>query len=156
MILSIQFSIFRLSVHAFLCTMEAFKINRPTVKYYNPATGLALIRCHREFEPLVASCLPFVTSIDKRACAIKTIHVGGVMHQQRDITSSCSMPGTIRACNWAIIEHNRALLRAVKDEVKRAGKSCGITAWHALTPQQTALSAKLELDTDAFNDAPDI
>ena len=40
-------------------------------------TGLAVIRCHRDFHDMLASAVPFVTNINKRACVLRTVHVGG-------------------------------------------------------------------------------
>jgi hypothetical protein len=50
-----------------------------TVKYFNPATGMAMLRCLRDFQHLLSSSLPFVTTINKRPCSLSTVHVGGLI-----------------------------------------------------------------------------
>ena len=62
------------------------------VKYFNAATGLfivrldsymvvsfhlSLLRCHREFHPLLASAVPFVTSINQKQVSLHTLQVAG-------------------------------------------------------------------------------
>eukprot|EP00128_Syssomonas_multiformis_P000469 Colp12_sorted_trinity150504_noHs@27779 len=50
-----------------------------SVKYFNVATGLVIVRCARDYHTVVASTISFTTSLKKRPCALRTVHLGGTI-----------------------------------------------------------------------------
>ncbi|KAM3939552.1 ribonuclease P/MRP protein subunit POP5 [Leptodactylus fuscus] len=94
-----------------------------SVKYLNAYTGIILLRCRKEFQQLVGSSLPFITSLDNRgqryACFINTLHIGG----------------TIRTCQKFLIQYNRKQLILLlkncsnpeeRDAIQRSIASCSL------------------------------
>ncbi|KAJ8331308.1 RNA-binding protein pop5 [Batrachochytrium dendrobatidis] len=49
------------------------------VKYFNPFTGLAIVRVNRDYMRLVWACVSLITAINKRICMVKVVHVGGTI-----------------------------------------------------------------------------
>eukprot|EP00053_Salpingoeca_punica_P002095 m.36179 g.36179 ORF g.36179 m.36179 type:complete len:158 (+) comp11385_c0_seq1:140-613(+) len=68
------------------------------VKYFNAITGIAIIRCNRDYFQMLWSAVALVNAIQKRTCLIQTLHVGG----------------TIRSCQKMLVQHNyKQLLTAL-------------------------------------------
>ena len=57
---------------------------------------MAILRCAREFEPLLSSALALLTTLQQRPLAVHTRHASG----------------TIRACQLALVRHNERVLAA--------------------------------------------
>uniref|UniRef100_V9LB12 Ribonuclease P/MRP protein subunit POP5 n=1 Tax=Callorhinchus milii TaxID=7868 RepID=V9LB12_CALMI len=72
---------------------------RLIVKYLNAYTGIALLRCRKEFYRMLWSALPFITFLEnknqKYPCFFNTLHVGG----------------TIRTSQKFLIQYNRKQLQ---------------------------------------------
>ena len=49
------------------------------VKYFNPLTGVLLLRCFREDARRVGFALSTILIVDGERCTIETIHVGGTI-----------------------------------------------------------------------------
>jgi ribonuclease P/MRP protein subunit POP5 len=70
------------------------------VKYWNPATGLAIFRMSRAQLRLVWTSLTLLTQLNSRAVSIRVLHVGG----------------TIRSCQRALIRYSKQVLLCIKQK----------------------------------------
>ena len=94
------------------------------VKYYNPNTGLVMIRCSRAHLRLVWNAVMSLTLIKNRACRFTCLHIGG----------------TIRSCQKKALEHSRAILLELdQSQLNSNTKSKNVT-----TVPQSALRTELE------------
>jgi len=78
------------------------------VKYYNPITGLAIVRVIREYLHLAKHALLNLNAVRDRTVVVRTLHVAG----------------TIRRCQEVAISHNRRMLLQA-DREKVFGSSAG-------------------------------
>ena len=79
------------------------------VKYFNPITGLAIIRCSRDSCKMVATALTLINDVDGVKCEFELLHTSG----------------TIRHCQLKAIEYNRKIIDALElimDETKEEDK----------------------------------
>jgi ribonuclease P/MRP protein subunit POP5 len=65
-----------------------------SVKYFNPDTGLAIVRTSRAAARVTQAAAALLTSLAERRVAVHSLHVAG----------------TIRSCQEAAIAHNRHIL----------------------------------------------
>lgn len=76
------------------------------VKYFNPQTCISLIRISRDHYETLWSAMTFVTSIKKRNCILRVIHLSG----------------TIRSCQKRLLQFNRAQLAVLLEKVSTPGE----------------------------------
>jgi RNase P/RNase MRP subunit POP5 len=77
--------------------------------------NIGVPRCHREFHPLLASTIPFVTHINQKAATLNTLQVAGECSLFIIKESfSQSFLGTIRSCNKAILSYNRVKIQELQ------------------------------------------
>lgn len=65
-----------------------------SVKYFNPVTGLGIVRATRDFHKLMQSVIEKVQVIKNRQCSFRIVHIGG----------------SIRCCQRAALRHNARLV----------------------------------------------
>jgi RNase P/RNase MRP subunit POP5 len=61
--------------------VEDLIIVRATVKYFSPATKLAIVRVSRQSHRTVWAALTFVRQLKGVECCIRVLHVGGALHR---------------------------------------------------------------------------
>lgn len=50
-----------------------------SIKMYNPATRVFIVKVYRKFHNVISSSLPFITSIEKLKVCIRTLHLSGTI-----------------------------------------------------------------------------
>eukprot|EP00730_Choanoeca_flexa_P013623 TRINITY_DN5527_c0_g1_i2.p1 TRINITY_DN5527_c0_g1~~TRINITY_DN5527_c0_g1_i2.p1 ORF type:complete len:118 (+),score=3.77 TRINITY_DN5527_c0_g1_i2:121-474(+) len=62
------------------------------VKYLNPVTSIATIRCSKDFESILSTTLPLIRMLGKQHCQLETIRKAG----------------TLRTCQQALVKYNQS------------------------------------------------
>ncbi|KAL2917061.1 RNA-binding protein pop5 [Polyrhizophydium stewartii] len=78
------------------------------VKYFNPLTGMAIVRASRDLAPMVWAAATLVTALRKRTCLVRVVHVSG----------------TIRLLQRRAIEFNRDAVRLLRAHKVLAAAEC--------------------------------
>ena len=71
------------------------------IKYFNPLTGIFLVRCFREDLHELGFCLSTIRILDGELCKIESVHVGG----------------TIRSCLKSLLSFHRNLSAQEKRKI---------------------------------------
>lgn len=79
------------------------------VKYYNPITGLAIIRCSRDHLRMIWNAVMMLTTLKNRSCMATCIHVGG----------------TIRSCQKKALVYSRKIMLQIDLERMQSAQNRG-------------------------------
>lgn len=71
------------------------------VKYFNPLTGVFLVRCFREDAHRVGFSLSTILLLDTERCKVETVHIGG----------------TIRSCLKTLLKHHEKATAMEKKKI---------------------------------------
>ncbi|KAK9766463.1 RNA-binding protein pop5 [Basidiobolus ranarum] len=74
------------------------------VKYFSPYTNIGIVRVGRDYFHTLWATLTFITSVEKRECLFRVIHLGG----------------TIKSCQQVAIKYDKDLLLKLQQETSQS------------------------------------